>query len=160
MAADNARLASMPNTTPSRTTDAFSHRLSVLTSGPQRDALIRVLRGLEKESLSVTHEGKLALTPHPRPLGSALTHPSLTTDYSEALLELITPAEHDASLALEQLDTLHRFVYTQLGNEILWNNSMPGLLPEDDEIPIAHYGTSNIGKLKYVYRVGLALRYG
>jgi len=161
MAADNARLASMPNTTPSRTNDTFSHRLSVLTTGPQRDALIRGLRGIEKESLRVTHDGKLAMTPHSRALGSALTHPSLTTDYSEALLELITPAEHDVAITLEKLDTLHRFVYAELGDEILWNNSMPGLLPETDEgIPIAHYGTSNIGKLKYVYRIGLALRYG
>ena len=151
----------MPNTTPSRTNDTFSHRLSVLTTGPQRDALIRGLRGIEKESLRVTHDGKLAMTPHSRALGSALTHPSLTTDYSEALLELITPAEHDVAITLEKLDTLHRFVYAELGDEILWNNSMPGLLPETDEgIPIAHYGTSNIGKLKYVYRIGLALRYG
>jgi glutamate--cysteine ligase len=161
MAADNARLASMPNTTQSRTTDAFSHRLSVLTSGPQRDALLHGLRGIERESLRVTHNGELALTPHPRALGSALTHPSLTTDYSEALLELITPAEQDVALTLDKLDKLHRFVYAELGDEILWNNSMPGLLPEtDDGIPIANYGTSNIGKLKYVYRIGLALRYG
>jgi glutamate--cysteine ligase len=156
----SARHHSMPNTKSPRTTDALLHRLSVLTSGPQRDALTTGLRGIEKESLRVTHDSRLATTSHPRVLGSALTHPSLTTDYSEALLELITPAEHDASLALEQLDTLHRFVFAKLGDEILWNNSMPGLLPEDDEIPIAHYGTSNIGKLKYVYRVGLALRYG
>ncbi|CAG4900049.1 glutamate--cysteine ligase [Paraburkholderia gardini] len=150
----------MPNTTPIRTTDALSHRLSVLTSGPQRDALTTGLRGIEKESLRVTQDGHLAMTPHPRVLGSALTHPSLTTDYSEALIELITPAEKDASITLEKLDELHRFVYAELGDEILWNNSMPGVLPADDEIPIAHYGTSNIGKLKYVYRVGLALRYG
>jgi glutamate--cysteine ligase len=152
----------MPNTTPSRTTDAFSHRLSVLGTGPQRDALIRGLRGIEKESLRVTRDGQLAMTPHPRALGSALTHPSLTTDYSEALLELITPAEQDVAETLAQLDVLHRFVYSQLADdEIMWNNSMPGLLPAtDDGIPIAHYGTSNIGKLKYVYRIGLALRYG
>ncbi|MGF6816042.1 glutamate--cysteine ligase [Paraburkholderia atlantica] len=151
----------MPNTTPSCTTDALSHRLSVLDSSPQRDALIRGLRGIERESLRVTRDGQLAMTPHPRALGSALTHPSLTTDYSEALLELITSAEQDAAETLEQLDVLHRFVYAELGDEILWNNSMPGLLPAtDDGIPIAHYGTSNIGKLKYVYRVGLALRYG
>ncbi|MBB5502809.1 glutamate--cysteine ligase [Paraburkholderia sp. MM5384-R2] len=151
----------MPNTTPSCTTDALSHRLSVLDSSPQRDVLIRGLRGIERESLRVTRNGQLAMTPHPRGLGSALTHPSLTTDYSEALLELITPAEQDAAETLAQLDVLHRFVYAELGDEILWNNSMPGLLPAtDDGIPIAHYGTSNIGKLKYVYRVGLALRYG
>jgi glutamate--cysteine ligase len=161
MATGNARLASMPNTTPACTPDAFSHRLSVLGSGPQRDALIRGLRGIERESLRVTRDGQLAMTPHPRALGSALTHPSLTTDYSEALLELITPAEQDVAETLAQLDVLHRFVYAELGDEILWNNSMPGLLPAtDDGIPIAHYGTSNIGKLKYVYRIGLALRYG
>ncbi|MDH6149618.1 MULTISPECIES: glutamate--cysteine ligase [Paraburkholderia] len=151
----------MPNTTPSCTTDALSHRLSVLDSSPHRDVLIRGLRGIERESLRVTRNGQLAMTPHPRALGSALTHPSLTTDYSEALLELITPAEQDAAETLAQLDVLHRFVYAELGDEILWNHSMPGLLPAtDDGIPIAHYGTSNIGKLKYVYRVGLALRYG
>ena len=161
MAADNIRLASMPNTTPSRTTDLLSHRLSVLTSGPQPDALVTGLRGIERESLRVTPDGQLAMTPHPRALGSALTHPSLTTDYSEALIELITPAEHDAAITLDKLDELHRFVYPRLGGEILWNTSMPGLLPDtDDGIPIAQYGSSNIGKLKYVYRVGLALRYG
>lgn len=150
----------MSNTSASRALDALSHRLSVLSTGPQPDALITGLRGIEKESLRVTRDGRLATTSHPRALGSALTHPSLTTDYSEALIELITPAERDVSLTLEQLDTLHRFVYTSLGDEILWNESMPGLLPADDEIPIARYGSSNIGKLKYVYRLGLALRYG
>ena len=161
MAADNVRLASMPKTTPSRPTDLLSHRLALLAAGPQRDALTTGLRGIEREALRVTHDGQLAMTPHPRALGSALTHPSLTTDYSEALIELITPAEHDAAITLEKLDELHRFVYAKLDGEILWNNSMPGLLPAtDDGIPIAQYGASNIGKLKYVYRVGLALRYG
>src|SRR5258705_13063235 len=115
----------MPNKTPTRTTDALSHRLSVLTSGPQRDALTSGLRGIEKESLRVTADGHLAMTPHPRALGSALTHPSLTTDYSEALIELITSAEHDAATTLEQLDTLHRFVYSALDGALLWTNSMP-----------------------------------
>ena len=161
MAADNVRLASMSNTTISRPTNLFAHRLSVLASGAHSHALMTGLRGIERESLRVTQSGQLALTPHPRALGSALTHPSLTTDYSEALIELITPAEHDAEITLDRLDQLHRFVYTKLGDEILWNNSMPGLLPAtDDGIPIAQYGSSNIGKLKYVYRVGLALRYG
>ncbi|MFM0288992.1 glutamate--cysteine ligase [Paraburkholderia megapolitana] len=150
----------MPNTSSPHTTDVLSHRLSVLSAGPQADALTAGLRGIEKESLRVTPAGRLAMTAHPRSFGSALTHPSLTTDYSEALVELITPAEQDVSMTLEQLDTLHRFVYTKLDSEILWNNSMPALLPADDEIPIARYGTSNIGELKYVYRVGLSLRYG
>jgi glutamate--cysteine ligase len=37
---------------------------------------------------------------------------------------------------------------------------MPCPLPAEEDIPIAYYGTSNIGQLKYVYRKGLALRYG
>ncbi|KVN23020.1 glutamate--cysteine ligase [Burkholderia stagnalis] len=150
----------MSNTMTIRQTDLLLDRLDVLSTGPTRQHLPDGLRGIEKESLRVTRNGMIAFTPHPRALGSALTHPSLTTDYSEALLELITPAEPDAALTLERLDALHRYVYASLGDEMLWNDSMPGLLPADDEIPIADYGTSNIGRLKTVYRRGLAYRYG
>jgi glutamate--cysteine ligase len=153
----------MPDTTSTRSNDVLTQRLSVLSTGPHRDALARGLRGIEKESLRVTRDGQLAMTPHPVALGSALTHASLTTDYSEALLEIITPAEHDPSITLERLDELHRYVYAVLARdgEFLWNESMPGLLPATDEgIPLAEYGTSNIGRLKHVYRMGLALRYG
>ncbi|MBB3255976.1 glutamate--cysteine ligase [Paraburkholderia bannensis] len=153
----------MPDTTSTRTNDVLTQRLSVLSAGPHRDALTRGLRGIEKESLRVTRDGHLAMTPHAAALGSALTHPSLTTDYSEALIEIITPAEPDAAITLDKLDELHRYVYSVLARdgEMLWNESMPGILPaSDDGIPIARYGNSNIGKLKYVYRMGLALRYG
>jgi glutamate--cysteine ligase len=139
---------------------AFRRRLAALASGPHAGALRQGLRGIEKESLRVTPLGELAMTPHPRAFGSALTHPLITTDYSEALVELITPAETDASIALERLDALHRFAYSRMGDELLWNNSMPNTLPSEDEIPLGRYGTSNIGKLKHVYRRGLALRYG
>ncbi|BCQ24652.1 glutamate--cysteine ligase [Caballeronia sp. NK8] len=139
---------------------AFERRLAALASGPHADALRQGLRGIEKESLRVTPQGKLAMTPHPRAFGSALTHPLITTDYSEALVELITPAEADAALTLDRLDVLHRFAYAHMGDELLWNNSMPNALPPEDEIPFGYYGTSNIGTLKNVYRRGLALRYG
>src|SRR5476651_1798446 len=151
----------MANTNFSSPSDsAFLRRLSALTSGPQSAALRQGLRGIEKESLRVTRDGTLATTPHPRTVGSALTHPLITTDYSEALIELITPAEHDVARTLEQLDDLHRFAYAHLGSELLWNDSMPGELPADQDIPIGWYGTSNIGMLKHVYRRGLSLRYG
>jgi glutamate--cysteine ligase len=144
----------------SSNSEAFAQRLSVLTSPAAQGVLARGLRGIEKESLRIEPDGALAMTPHPRALGSALTHPSLTTDYSEALIELITPAEATPEQVIARLDELHRLVYSQLGDELLWTNSMPGSLPADDEIPIAEYGTSNIGRLKHVYRHGLALRYG
>jgi glutamate--cysteine ligase len=139
---------------------AFQRRLAALASGPHAGALRQGLRGIEKESLRVTPLGKLAMTPHPRSFGSALTHPLITTDYSEALVELITPAETNAAITLERLDALHRFAYAHMGDELLWNDSMPNSLPPEDEIPLGYYGTSNIGKLKHVYRRGLALRYG
>ena len=145
--------------TPSKS-EAFAQRLSVLTAPSAQGVLARSLRGIEKESLRIVPDGTLAMTPHPRALGSALTHPSLTTDYSEALLELITPAEATPEQVIARLDELHRLVYSQLGDELLWTESMPGRLPADEDIPIAEYGTSNIGRLKHVYRHGLALRYG
>ena len=151
----------MANTNSSSSSrSAFLERLAALTAGEPGAALRRGLRGIEKESLRVTRNGALATTPHPRAFGSALTHPLITTDYSEALIELITPADNDVAITLDKLDELHRFAYAHLGDELLWNDSMPGQLPADQEIPIGNYGTSNIGMLKHVYRRGLSLRYG
>lgn len=95
-----------------------------------------------------------AQTPHPQALGSALTNEQITTDYSESLLEFITPALPDPAKVLESLEETHRFVYSKLGDEYLWSPSMPCTLPAEEDIPIAEYGSSNIGKLKHVYRKG------
>jgi glutamate--cysteine ligase len=130
---------------------------------PSVNASLRgILRGLEKESLRVTPAGTLAQTDHPHALGSALTHPHITTDYSEALLEFITEPFADVEPLLAQLDDIHRFTYQHLAadNERLWPASMPCTLGKDEEIPVARYGTSNSGKMKTVYRVGLGHRYG
>jgi glutamate--cysteine ligase len=116
--------------------------------------------GLEKESLRVAVDGGIAQTPHPTGLGSALTHPSITTDYSEALLELVTPPFEHFGETLQFLDDTHRFVYSQLDNEILWVTSMPCVVAGDASIPIAEYGTSNAAKMKTAYRRGLGHRYG
>lgn len=130
---------------------------------PDNNASLRgILRGLEKESLRITPMGTLALTDHPRTLGSALTHPHITTDYSEALLEFITEPFTDIAPLLEQLDDIHRFTYEQLApnNERLWPASMPCILGADNEIPVARYGSSNSGTMKTIYRIGLGHRYG
>ena len=116
--------------------------------------------GLEKESLRVAADGGIAQTPHPRGLGSALTHPSITTDYSEALLELVTPPFNHFCDTLKFLDDTQRFVYSQLDNEILWATSMPCVVEGDASIPIAQYGTSNAARMKTAYRRGLGHRYG
>ncbi|MBQ0714093.1 MAG: glutamate--cysteine ligase, partial [Paraperlucidibaca sp.] len=126
----------------------------------QASCLQGMKRGLEKESLRIDSDGWLAQTPHPAALGSALTHPSITTDYSEALLELITPPCDSIASAFGYLDEVHRYVYSQLGSERLWVNSMPCKLGPDAQIPLAQYGSSNIGRMKTLYRHGLGLRYG
>lgn len=118
------------------------------------------LKGAEKEGLRVDQNGFIAQTPHPVALGSALTHPRITTDYSESLLELITPVCRTTEELLDSLRDIHWFVQQNLGDELFWPASMPCQLEGDESIPIATYGTSNIGRLKYVYRQGLAARYG
>jgi glutamate--cysteine ligase len=125
-----------------------------------REALLGLQRGIEKESLRATPAGALALTPHARALGAALTHPNITTDFSESQLELITGVHASAEGCLEELERIHQFVYRNIGDEILWCASMPSGLPADDAIPIGRYGSSNSGRLKTVYRNGLAWRYG
>jgi glutamate--cysteine ligase len=117
-------------------------------------------RGVEKESLRVTPAGVLAMTPHPAALGSALTHEHITTDFSEAQLELITGVHPSADSCELELTRIHQAVYRALGEERMWVGSMPCRLPPDDEIPIGRYGTSNVGRSKSVYRTGLGHRYG
>jgi glutamate--cysteine ligase len=138
----------------------LTRRLALLDTDEHRSLLGQGLRGIERETLRVDRHGRLARTPHPLALGSALTHPQITPDYAEALLEFITPAENDIGLTLHKLDAIHRFAYARLGDEMLWSESMPCELPPEEEIDIAWYGKSNIGMLKHVYRRGLALRYG
>ncbi|MCY1279764.1 Glutamate--cysteine ligase [compost metagenome] len=140
--------------------ELLQRRLALLGAPEHLSLLGQNLHGIERECLRVDADGQLALTPHPRALGSTLTHPQITTDYSESLLEFITPAEPDPADTLADLERVHRFTYAKLGGERLWSASMPCPLPDEEHIPIADYGSSNIGRLKYVYRKGLALRYG
>ncbi len=138
------------------TNASFDARLSALSP-----ALLKGLRrGIEKESLRVRPDGALALTPHPRALGSALKHPHITTDFSEALIELITGVHTGVPACLEELKQIHQFVVRRIGDELLWGASMPCSLPDENAIPIARYGESNIGRAKTVYRIGLSHRYG
>ena len=134
----------------------LTERLRALPAG----ALGELSRGIEKESLRARPDGALALTPHPAPLGSALTHPSITTDFSESQLELITGVHGDADACLQELTEIHQVVARAIGDEVLWASSMPCNLPADEAIPIGRYGTSNVGRAKTMYRMGLSYRYG
>ncbi|WP_226703463.1 glutamate--cysteine ligase [Microbulbifer elongatus] len=128
---------------------------------PEALALLKgIRRGIEKEGLRVSPQGELAQTDHPKGLGSALTHEYITTDFAEALLEFITPPVATPEQALEQLDHIHRYTYSKIGDERLWVNSMPGRIGRDEDIPVARYGSSHSGTMKTIYRLGLGLRYG
>lgn len=117
--------------------------------------------GVEKESLRVSPEGGISQQPHPQSLGSALTNPYITTDYSEALLEFITPPYEHIESVLDFLRDSQAYVYQKLEqNEILWATSMPCVVAGEDSIPIANYGRSNAGQMKTIYRRGLGHRYG
>jgi glutamate--cysteine ligase len=138
----------------------FERRLSALVNSGEPRLLQGGRKGVEKESLRVVPDGGLARTAHPRGLGSALTNEHITTDFSEALIELVTPAFTQSWELLQYLLDLHQFVYRHIDDELLWATSMPCAVDSDDAVPIAQYGSSNVGRMKTIYRNGLGLRYG
>ena len=138
---------------------SFEHVLAALHAAGG-NCVAGGLRGIEKESLRVDPSGFLAQTPHPDALGSALTNRYITTDFSEALLEFVTPALGSTWEALQAVCDIHQFTYDRIGDELLWVTSMPCQVPPDTDIPLARYGESNVGRMKTVYRRGLGHRYG
>ena len=121
---------------------------------------LKILRGIERESLRVTQEGKISQNSHPKNLGSPLTSEDITTDFAEALVELVTPTFESAEELFAHLSLLHKFLYSEMEEEILWNFSMPCAFQSEQEIKIAEYGKTKSGMLKHIYRKGLRLRYG
>jgi glutamate--cysteine ligase len=138
----------------------FERRLASLINAREPGVLQNGLKGVERESLRVTPEGVLAHTPHPEALGSALSSDHITTDFSESLIELVTPAFKQSWELLQYLCDLHQFVYQRLGDELLWATSMPCPLASDADVPTAYFGNSHVGRMKSVYREGLRNRYG
>ena len=138
----------------------LNRQLDLLKAGDAHHFLKETLHGVEKEGLRVDSTGQLSQKPHPQGLGSALTNSSITTDFSESQLELITPVYKDPETSLTFLRDLHGFVYSHLDDELIWAGSMPCHIPDPTRIPIARYGSSNVGQMKYVYRIGLEHRYG
>jgi glutamate--cysteine ligase len=138
----------------------LEERLEKLRQADQVGLLRGGLIGLEKEGLRVSSAGCISQKRHPEALGSALTNRYITTDYSEALTEIITPPSADREEPLRFMSEAHHFLYQHLDDEILWSTSMPCVVENDELIPIAQYGKSNAGMMKTVYRRGLGHRYG
>ena len=136
----------------------FAERLTRVANHP--DVFQQFGRGVERETLRYTTDGSIAQTPHPEPLGSALTNAWITTDFAESLLEFITPVSNDVDTLIAQLADIHHFAQQNIGNENLWPLSMPCYVGSEDDIQLAQYGTSNTGRMKTLYRTGLKQRYG
>ena len=141
-------------------TTQYQDHLKLLQNAENQHVLRGICHGIEREALRITTEARLSQTAHPEALGKALTHPYITTDYSEALLEFITPVHCRIEDTLAFLEELHQYTCQKNSDELLWAGSMPPLLEGDENIPIAQYGHSNIGRMKSVYREGLSHRYG
>ena len=141
-------------------TTLYERRLNLLERPEHHKLFSGIRHGIEREGLRVTPDAQLSQTSHPEALGKSLTHPYITTDYSEALLEFITPVYNNISDVFGFLKELHIFTSQKMGNELLWASSMPSILEGEARIPIARYGSSNPGTMKSVYREGLAHRYG
>ena len=120
-----------------------------------------IRRGIEKEFFRVDKKGFISNSPHPASLGSALTNKFITTDFSEAQLELVTPVFEDINDLNDFLYSLHVFVGKNISeDELLWPYSMPPKIENESDINLGYYHHSNIGLLKHVYRKGLKVRYG
>ncbi len=140
--------------------EQFEKRITYFLQSDAIQTFQQIRRGIEKESLRVSKEGLISQKQHPYALGSALTNPFITTDYSEALLEFITPAYTEPDKPIKVLEDIHTFAYQHLDDEVLWAASMPCAMKDEVFIPIAKYGSSNSGKMKEIYRRGLGHRYG
>lgn len=154
----------MPNITHAKFTQAYAiESANDFLFEPSNAVMLNgIIRGVERETLRANDDGSLALTPHPGPLGATLSHTRITTDFSESLLEFITPPQHRRSQMFQALSDLHQYTSQILGQqgEVMWPSSMPCQLPDEAAIPIAKYGASYVGKMKETYRMGLAVRYG
>ena len=138
----------------------FERRLAGLINSGERAVLRGGRKGVEKESLRVSPDGVIAQTRHPQALGAPLTNEHITTDFSESLIELVTPPFGETWELLQYLCDIHQFVYRHLNDELLWATSMPCAIDGDASIPLAQFGDSNVGRMKTVYRHGLGVRYG
>jgi glutamate--cysteine ligase len=128
---------------------------------PHRSLLSGNLVGIEKEGLRVSRKGGISQAPHPSAFGCALTHPNITIDFSESLIELVTPPMRNAKEVLSFLSNTQHYLYHHLPkDQSFWPASMPCVIRGETFIPIAQFGTSNRGMMKTLYRTGLANRYG
>ncbi len=141
-------------------THDLTNALDALSVTQHKHAINGIKRGIERESLRIKSDGVISAQKHPEGVGSALTNGQITTDFSESLLEFITPVSESSTQTLQQLKDLQKFTLEKMGDELLWPISMPCFIEHQDDIVIAQFGSSNVGQMKTLYREGLKNRYG
>lgn len=131
--------------------------LNIVLENHLEESFSRCMWGLERESLRTVGQ-KLALTPHPKSLGSRRTHPYIQTDYSDSQPEVITPPLSPISLAYSWMIAVTSVLSQSLAeDEYLWPLSMPCLLPKDESlIPISTYTSQEVKQ----YRQETGKKYG
>ncbi len=111
--------------------------------------------GIERETLRIDSNGRLAQTPHP--FGE---DERLTRDFCENQTEIVTPVCQSIDEAMEklsELDTKARKILSE-NDESFWLYSNPPRIENEDEIPIANFIGEHSGKR--LYRDQLERRYG
>ena len=112
--------------------------------------------GIERESLRVNRQGKLAHTPHPSCLGARSFHPYIQTDFCEFQMELITPVAKSTTEARRFLGAITDVAGRSISkDELLWPLSMPPRI-KAQEIQVAQLEN----EFERHYRNYLAEKYG
>lgn len=114
--------------------------------------------GLEREMLRVDSFGNLSFKSHPEVFGDKAKNPYITTDFSESQIEVITPTLGSVEEVYNFTRALYDIVTPEIGDELLWPQSMPCIIPEGGKIPVADYGEA--GKAAKEYREMLLEKYG
>lgn len=116
--------------------------------------------GIEREGLRVNDNGELSKKEHPSVFGDKVKNSYITTDFAESQVEVITPPFQDPKETYNFANALYDIVAMEMGDEYLWPQSMPGVVPEDSKIKIAEYGDNEKGKEARIYREKLIEKYG
>ncbi|WP_294413596.1 glutathione synthase [uncultured Ruminococcus sp.] len=111
--------------------------------------------GIERETLRVDGQGRLAQTPHP--FGN---DEHITRDFCENQVELVTPVCHSVDEAVEALAELDKRTREELAKngESIWLYSNPPHFDSEEDIPIADFTGDHSSKR--AYREVLQQKYG
>jgi glutamate--cysteine ligase len=116
--------------------------------------------GVERESLRVNDKGELSENEHPSVFGDKADNSYITTDFAESQIEVITPPFKSVEETYNFTNALYDIVAMEIGEEYLWPQSMPGVVPEDNKIKVAEYGDNEKGREAQLYREKLIEKYG